>query len=96
MIACWGGAVPGRRPSDPLSLATLSLAAGSAEILATVGELADSPAAALYVEHVIAGMVQESLPEALHAATAWALGDEDFRAEPAYHWAPLVPIGTLY
>jgi tetratricopeptide (TPR) repeat protein len=41
MIACWGGAIPGQQASDPLSMATLALAAGSSEVLATVGELAD-------------------------------------------------------
>jgi len=96
VIACWGGAVPGRGPTDPLSLATLALAAGSSEILATVGELADSPAATGYVEKVLATMASEPLPEALHAATRWILQDEGIRAERIHHWAPLVPIGTIH
>jgi len=96
MIACWGGAVPGRGPSDPLSLATLALAAGSVEILATVGELADSAPAARYVETVLAAMATRPLPEALQAATRWILSYEDIRSEPVYLWAPLVPLGTLY
>jgi hypothetical protein len=96
VIACWGGAVPGRGPTDPLSLATLALAAGSAEVLATVGELADSLPASGYVEKVLGGMASESLPEALHAATRWILQDEAMRVERIHHWAPLVPIGTFH
>jgi tetratricopeptide (TPR) repeat protein len=96
VIACWGGAIPGRGPTDPLSLATLALAAGSAEILATVGELADSVPASLYVEQVLAAMGNRPLPEALHAATRWILSDAAVRSERVHHWAPLVPFGTLH
>lgn len=96
VISCWGGAIPGRGPTDPLSLGTLALAAGSSEILATVGELADSGPAALYVEKVLAGMAAGPLPAALHAATRWILQDAGARSELIHHWAPLVPIGTLY
>lgn len=96
IVACWGGAIPGRGSTDPLSLATLALAAGSAEVLATVGELADSVPAALYVERVLAIMATRPLPEALRAATSWLLGDREARSERIHHWAPLVPIGTLY
>ena len=96
VIACWGGAIPGRGPSDPLSLATLALAAGTSEILATIGELADSPPAARYVEQVLAGLATGPLPAALHAATRWALSDEAIRAGRIYLWAPLVALGTHY
>jgi tetratricopeptide (TPR) repeat protein len=96
MIACWGAAIPGRGPTDPLSLATLALAAGSAEILATVGELADSDAASLYVQRVLAEMADRPLFEALHAATRWILDDDGVRYGRIHHWAPLVPFGTLY
>jgi tetratricopeptide (TPR) repeat protein len=96
MIACWGGAIPGRGPTDPLSLATLALAAGSAEILATVGELADSAPASLYARRVLREMARRPLPEALHAATTWVLRDDGIRSGRIHHWAPLVPFGTLY
>lgn len=96
MIACWGGAVPGRGPTDPLSLATLALAAGSIEIIATVGELADTASASAYVERVLTGQAGVSLPEALHAATCWMLEHEGDRSDRIHHWAPLIPIGTLY
>lgn len=96
MIACWGGAVPGHGPTDPLSLATLALAAGSFEIMATVGELADSELAEKYVEYVLATLPRMPLPAALHAATRWILADEGARAVRLHHWAPLTAFGTLY
>jgi tetratricopeptide (TPR) repeat protein len=96
LIACWGAAVPGTGPTDPLSLATLALAAGSSEILATVGELGDSELATLYMEKVLAGLAASSLPDALHAASSWLLSDPAVDHEPIHHWAPLVPFGTLY
>lgn len=95
MIACWGGVIPGREAADPLSLATLALAAGSSEILATVGELADSVPASAYVEKVLACMAASPVPDALHAATSWVLRDQEVRSDPIHHWAPLVPFGTL-
>ena len=96
VIACWGGAIPGSAPSDPLSLATLALAAGSSEILATVGELADTAHAGLYAEKVLANMANMPLPEALHAASCQILSDEAFRQARIHLWAPLVPFGTLF
>ena len=96
LIACWGGAIPGRGPTDPLSLATLALAAGSQEILATVGELADSTLASLYVERVLAGLPRRPVSTALHAATTWFLQDAAVRGDRIHHWSPLVPLGTLY
>lgn len=96
MIACWGGAVPGHSPTDPLALATLALVAGSVEIMATVGELADSDIAEKYVERVLAALPRMPLPEALNAATRWILADDGARAESSHHWAPLTAFGTLY
>lgn len=95
-IACWAGVVPGHGPTDPLSLATLALAAGSSEIMATVGELADSVHASLYVERVLDTMTGQALPDALSAATRWMLSQEDARSERVHHWAPVVPLGTFY
>jgi tetratricopeptide (TPR) repeat protein len=96
MVACWGGAIPDRSPSDPLSLATLALAARTAELAATVGELADSPPASDFVERILANLATMPLPGAVHAATRWFLSDEHDRAERVHHWAPLVPFGTIY
>ena len=95
MIACWGGVIPGREAADPLSLATLALAAGSSEILATIGELADSVPASAYVEKVLECMAASPVPDALHAATSWVLTDQEIRSDLIHHWAPLVPIGTV-
>ncbi|WP_131738716.1 tetratricopeptide repeat protein [Actinomadura roseirufa] len=94
-IACWGGAVPDRPPTDPLSLATIALAGGSAEVLATVGELGDTFVATRYVEEFLAAMPGRPIWEALHEATRWLLGQEGVRAERVHHWAPLVPMGTF-
>jgi hypothetical protein len=96
VIACWGGAIPGRGPTDPLSLATLALAAGSREILATVGELADSALASMYVERALAGLARGPVSTALQAATRWFLRDAAARGDRIHHWAPLVPLGTHY
>jgi tetratricopeptide (TPR) repeat protein len=96
VIACWGGAIPGRGPTDPLSLATLALAAGSTEILATVGELADSALASVYVEQVLAGLARMPASAALRAATRWFMRDPVAHGERIHHWAPLVPMGTHY
>ncbi|MEV7218416.1 CHAT domain-containing protein [Streptomyces sp. NPDC056353] len=95
-LACWAGAVPGHGPTDPLSLATLALAAGSSEIMATVGELADSVPASRYVERVLDTTTGTALPDALLAATRWLLSQEDARSERVHHWAPVVPLGTFY
>ncbi|WP_069769432.1 tetratricopeptide repeat protein [Streptomyces sp. LUP30] len=95
-IACWAGAIPGHGPTDPLSLATLALAAGSSEIMATVGELADSVPASLYVERVLDTTTGAALPDALLAATRWMLSQEGARSERVHHWAPVVPLGTFY
>ncbi len=96
LIACWGGAVPGGGTTDPLSIATLALAARSAEVLATVGELADSDLAAPYVARVLASLPLLPLPEALHEATRWFLAQRGTRSELIHHWAPLTAFGTFY
>ncbi|EIV91904.1 hypothetical protein FraQA3DRAFT_1389 [Frankia sp. QA3] len=95
LLACGAGSISQTRPSDPISLATLALAARSDEVLATVGELGDSHPAARYAEQILNGMAHCSLPDALHRATRWLLSDGDMRAEPIFHWAPLIPVGTV-
>ncbi|AWK12259.1 tetratricopeptide repeat protein [Streptomyces spongiicola] len=95
-IACWAGAIPGHGPTDPLSLATLALAAGSSEIMATVGELADSVPASHYVERVLDTRGGQALPDTVLAATRWLLSQEGARSERIHHWAPVVPLGTFY
>ncbi|MFB6888048.1 CHAT domain-containing protein [Kitasatospora sp. NPDC056327] len=95
MITCWGSVYPGGVPSDPVSLATLALAGGTTEILATVGELGDSALATRYVEMVLGQLPSCSAAEAVRRATRRLLAGPRIREQPVHHWAPLVPIGTL-
>lgn len=95
LLACEAASVAPGRPSDPVSLATLALAARSDEVLATLGELSDSEPAARYADDILTAMANASLPEALHHATRRLLADEGMRAEPIFYWAPLVAIGTI-
>ncbi len=94
-IACWGGAVPDRSPTDPLSLATIALVGGSTDVLATVGELGDTLVATQYVERLLAALPGRQAWEALHEATRWLLSEDWVRQERIHHWAPLVPMGTF-
>lgn len=94
LIACWGSAYPGRAPSDPISVATLALAGGSDEVLATVGELGDSAPATTYVEMVLDSLPENTMAAAVHHATRQFLARREYRSLAVHHWAPLVPIGT--
>ncbi|MET8979383.1 tetratricopeptide repeat protein [Streptomyces sp. NPDC004539] len=94
LIACWGTAYPGRTPSDPISVATLALAGGSDEVLATVGELGDSVPATRYVEMVLDALPENTMAAAVHQATGRFLARRQHRSLPMHHWAPLIPIGT--
>ncbi|EKX60237.1 tetratricopeptide repeat protein [Streptomyces ipomoeae] len=94
LIACWGSAYPGRTPSDPISIATLALAGGSDEVLATVGELGDSVPATRYVEMVLDALPENTMAAAVHQATRRFLARRQHRSLPMHHWAPLIPIGT--
>ncbi|WP_328836658.1 tetratricopeptide repeat protein [Streptomyces europaeiscabiei] len=94
LIACWGSAYPGRAPSDPISVATLALAGGSEEVLATVGELGDSVSATRYVEMVLDALPEHTMAAAVHQATRRFLARREHRSLPMHHWAPLIPIGT--
>ncbi|MEV4663147.1 tetratricopeptide repeat protein [Micromonospora echinofusca] len=95
LLVCEAGSIDEGRPSDPICLATLALAARSDEVLATVGELGDSHPAARYAESVLANMAEFPLPEALRRATRWLLSHPEVRTEPIFHWAPLIPVGTV-
>ncbi|MBU2670247.1 CHAT domain-containing protein [Actinoplanes bogorensis] len=95
LVACEAASIEGRRPSDPVSLATLALAARSDEVLATLGELSDTEPAARYVDDIISAMAGSPLPEALRRATRTLLATPGLRYEPLVTWAPLVAIGTV-
>jgi hypothetical protein len=95
LVTCWGAGVPGQAMTDPVSLATLSLAGGSAEVLATVGEFGDSVVAEEYVKRVLDRIPDGSASRAVHEATRWLLGDAEARVERIRQWAPLIPMGTF-
>ncbi|WP_326755238.1 CHAT domain-containing protein [Streptomyces hirsutus] len=94
LIACWGSAYPGRVPSDPISIATLALAGGSDEVLATVGELGDSTLAGRYAEMVLHALPENTMATAVHRSTRRILAGRGVRSRPVHDWAPLLPIGT--
>ncbi|GHJ09846.1 hypothetical protein TPA0907_42130 [Micromonospora humidisoli] len=96
LLACGAASITTMRPSDPVSLATLALASRSDEVLATLGELSDSKQAARYADEILSGMVNTTLPEAVHRATRSLLADGDMKGEPLFYWAPLVAIGTVH
>ncbi|MEV7624093.1 CHAT domain-containing protein [Actinoplanes sp. NPDC089786] len=95
LLVCEAASTTGPRPSDPVSLATLALAAGSDEVLATLGELADSWPATQYADDILTGMAGATLPEALHLATRKLLTEDGTVDEPLFSWAVLAAIGTL-
>jgi hypothetical protein len=95
LVACGAASIALGHPSDPVSLATLALAARSDEVLATLGELSDSEPAARYADEILNGMAKHPLPEALHRATRALLADGAMRYEPLFYWAPLVAIGVV-
>lgn len=96
LIACWGGQPPDASPdSDPISIASLLLAAGSDQVAATTAELGDSAHATRYVEFVLDGLSREDAPAAVHRAVARFLRDPHLRAGPIRHWAPMQAYGTF-
>lgn len=95
LVACWGAATPTSAPADPLTLATMALAAGSRQVAATVAELGDNLRATRFVELVIDRLAASPMPEAIRDATAAFLDDERIRTGPLKDWAPLVTVGAL-
>ncbi|MFT4217268.1 MAG: hypothetical protein QM619_08825 [Micropruina sp.] len=91
LVACWGAQVPGPTTGEPLTLATITLARGSRQVLSTVNELGDSASAAGLVNSVIARGAVDPWPKALR----WALHRrlDDLPDEPLVNWAALVAIG---
>lgn len=95
LVACWGAATPSPNASDPLTLATMALAAGSRHVAATVAELGDNVWATRFVEFFLERLADTSMPTALRDATAEALRDARIRTGPLKNWAPLVTVGSL-
>jgi hypothetical protein len=84
--------------TDPVSIATLALARGSAEVLATVGEFGDTPVGDQFVQWVLdpldtAGV---SASEAVHRAIEEIMSHHGMWDWPMRDWGPLIPIGTFH
>lgn len=93
LICCWGAADRASVTGDPLTLAVIALVAGSREVLATVGELADSPEATFFVQRILATRAPE-LPGAVTQATRALLAGPGMRKAPVAHWAPIITLGA--
>ena len=90
LIACWGAGVPGRRRSDPLSIATMAIVRGSQEVMATTSELIDDPVATRFVNNVLHASLSVSFAQAVHASTLRFLARPEYREGPVARWAPLI------
>ncbi|MFJ2647956.1 hypothetical protein ACIO1C_14630 [Streptomyces sp. NPDC087420] len=97
LITCWGAGVPGQAMTDPVSIATLALARGSTEILATVGEYGDTPVGDQFAQWVLASLdgTGVTASEAVHRATGTIMNEQGMWTWPLRDWAPLLPIGTF-
>ncbi|GAA1025328.1 hypothetical protein GCM10009565_37170 [Amycolatopsis albidoflavus] len=98
LITCWGGGVPGQAMADPVTIATLNLARGSTEILASFGEFSDDPASDAFAQWVLEQLANTNVPvsRAVHLASArfsTAPGGNDLQLR---YWATLLPIGTFH
>ncbi|MBL8929045.1 MAG: CHAT domain-containing protein [Kineosporiaceae bacterium] len=93
LICCWGAADRSSVTADPLTLAVTALIAGSREVLATVGELADSPQATFFVQRILASRTT-SLPSAVTQATRALLAGPGMREAPVAHWAPIITLAA--
>jgi tetratricopeptide (TPR) repeat protein len=96
LIACWGAGVPGRRRSDPLSIATMAIVRGSQEVLATTSELIDDPVATRFVNNVLHASLSVSFAQAVHASTVRFLARPEYRDGPVARWAPLICLEVRY
>jgi len=95
LVSCWGARSPATTGRDPLSIANVLLARGSREVLATIGELGDSPQAALLIDDFLYDLATMSAAEAFHNATVRYLRMPAHRDGPLYHWAPATILGTF-
>ena len=98
LITCWGAGVPGNAMTDPVSVATLALAKGSHEILATVGDFGDTEDADLFVQWVLEGLhgITVSASLAVHRAIRRTFEHSAMWHQPLRDWGPLLPIGTFH
>lgn len=97
LITCWGAGVPGQAMADPITIATLALARGSAEVLATVGEFGDTKVGNLFAESVL-GLLADTdtvASAAVHQAGKRLARETGAWEWPLRDWASLLPIGTF-
>ncbi|MFJ8558045.1 hypothetical protein ACIRD0_11570 [Streptomyces microflavus] len=98
LITCWGGGVPGQAMTEPVTIATLALATGSVEVLATVGEYGDTPDGNAFAEWVLERLSTTGTPlsRAVHLASRRIVAREGAWEWPLRDWAPLLPMGTFH
>ncbi|MFI7500965.1 tetratricopeptide repeat protein [Streptomyces sp. NPDC049687] len=97
LITCWGAGIPGSAMTDPISVATLALARGTVELLATVGEFNDTAMAEAFVRQVLDASAGADVPvaDAVHRAVVAAFAHPDMWNCPVREWGALLPIGTF-
>lgn len=95
LVSCWGAATPAPPVADPLTLATLALAAGSLQVAATTAELGDRGPATRLVEEFLHRLPDLSMPAALRQARGRLLVDPAVRHGPLRDWATLSTLGLL-
>lgn len=93
LIACWGAHAPGAE-GDPMTLATVAVARGTSQVLATTSELADDQVATTFVNDVLYELPQVGMPHALHEATKDLLANPRLRRGYVSRWAPLITVGA--
>lgn len=84
--------------TDPISVATLALAKGSSEVLASVGEFGDSPVADDFAHEVISrlGDGRIGASAALRQVVGELMSEPEYFDRPLGDWAQLLPIGTFH
>ncbi|WP_316762060.1 tetratricopeptide repeat protein [Streptomyces herbicida] len=97
LVTCWGAGIPGRAMTDPVSIATLALARGTVELLATVGEFNDTPVAEAFVRQVLDALhgAHGTVADAVHHAISAAFAFPAMWDCPVREWGALLPIGTF-
>lgn len=94
LVACWGARRPGTPASDPMTIATLALARGAVQVMATTSELADDATASRFVNNVLHRLPSQSAAFALRDETRRFLSVARNRSGPLARWAPLITAGT--
>ena len=98
LFTCWGGGVPGRTTTEPVTIATLALVRNSVEVLATVGEYGDTADGDQFAQWVLEllGTTDVSAAQAVHEASKRILEFPGAWDWPVRDWAVLVPMGTFH